>query len=241
MDRLVHPEVAEGMRLIGSAALGTFFWGVAAGVSMIKGGMSPLQAITMTVVVFSGTAQLAALPLMIEGAALPVIWLTAALANLRFVLYSALTANEFRRQSLARRLTLGWLTTDTGLATYVARRGTQAMPERRRVRLFIGANGLTYAAWIGGTVLGVVLAARLPDSPQLAFAGVLAILGLVGAMLRDAPSWANAIVAGSVAWLASEWPFRSGLFLAIAAGALVATLMTRPPWVGPRTDARTGR
>ncbi|MFZ9405979.1 MAG: AzlC family ABC transporter permease [Burkholderiaceae bacterium] len=223
-----NADVIHGARLIGPAALGTFFWGVAAGVAMIKGGMSPMQAILMTVVVFSGTAQLAALPLMIEGAALPVIWLTAALANLRFVLYSAITANEFRRVPLLRRLTLGWLTTDTGIATYLAHRQQRAMPVRQRARLFAGANGLTYAAWISGTVMGVLLAGRLPDQPQLAFAGVLAIIALVGAMLRDAPAWANAAVAGTVAVLAAEWPLRSGLFLAIAAGALVATFMTRP-------------
>ena len=47
-------------------------------------------------------------------------------------------------------------------------------------------------------------------------------------MLRDAPAWANAVVAAIVAVVAVEWPLRSGLFLAIFAGALVATLMTRP-------------
>lgn len=221
-------DLALGARLIGPAALGTFFWGVAAGVAMIKGGMSPMQAMLMTVVVFSGTAQLAALPLMIEGAALPVIWLTAALANLRFVLYSAITANEFRRLPLLRRLTLGWLTTDTGIATYLVHRQEQSLPQRRRAWLFVGANGLTYGAWISGTLVGVLLAASLPDQPQLAFAGVLAIIALVGAMLRDAPAWANAVVAAIVAVVAVEWPLRSGLFLAIFAGALVATLMTRP-------------
>jgi predicted branched-subunit amino acid permease len=228
MRRLLHPELLAGARLLGSGALGTLFWGIAAGVSMIKGGMTEFQALTMTVVVFSGTAQLAALPLMIEGAALPVIWLTATLANLRFVLYSAITAPEFRRQPLSKRLGLGWLTSDTGLATYLAHRHAHALPQRRRVRLYVGANGLTYLAWIVGTLLGVLVAGRLPDIPQLAFAGVLAILGLVGAMLRDAPAWANASVAGLVAWLAADWPVRSGLFVAIAAGALVATLLTHP-------------
>ena len=219
----------EGARLMGTAALGTFFWGIATGVAMIKGGLSPVQAIGMTIVVFSGTAQLAALPLMIEGAALPVIWLTATLANLRFVLYSAITANEFRRLPLARRFGLGWLTTDSGIATYLHHREAFAAQPRRRAGLYAGINGLTYGAWISGTVIGVVLAGSLPDSPRLAFAGVLAILGLVGAMLRDAPAWANAAVAGILATLATDWPFRSGLFLAILAGALVATVMTRQP------------
>ena len=36
-------------------------------------------------------------------------------------------------------------------------------------------------------------------------------------------------VAGALATLAMDWPLRSGLFLAILAGALVATVMTRAP------------
>lgn len=226
---MLKSDLLDGARLMGTAALGTFFWGIATGVAMIKGGLSPLQAIGMTIVVFSGTAQLAALPLMIEGAALPVIWLTATLANLRFVLYSAITANEFRGQPLIRRFGLGWLTTDSGIATYLHHRGAFAPQPRRRASLYAGINGLTYGAWISGTVIGVVLAGSLPDSPRLAFAGVLAILGLVGAMLRDAPAWANAAVAGILATLAMDWPLRSGLFIAIVAGALVATVMTRTP------------
>lgn len=214
---------------MGTAALGTFFWGIATGVAMIKGGLSPQQSIGMTVAVFSGTAQLAALPLMIEGAALPVIWLTATLANLRFVLYSAITANEFRGQPLARRFGLGWLTTDSGIATYLHHRDAAPPQPGRRASLYAGINGLTYGAWISGTVIGVVLAGSLPDSPRLAFAGVLAILGLVGAMLRDAPAWANAAVAGTLATLGMDWPWRSGLFLAIVVGALVATVITRQP------------
>jgi hypothetical protein len=70
--------------------------------ALVKGGLSTSQALGMLVLVYSGTAQLAALPLMAAGAALGAVWVTALLANLRFVVYSAVVATEFRGLPLAR-------------------------------------------------------------------------------------------------------------------------------------------
>ena len=60
----------QGARWSGPGILGTFVWGIIAGVAMVQSGMSVGQAIGMMLLVFSGTAQLAALPLMVSGASL---------------------------------------------------------------------------------------------------------------------------------------------------------------------------
>ena len=67
----------DGARSIGSTVIGTFCWGLVTGVALVKGGLTPLQAIGMVMLVYSGTAQLAALPLLSAGAPLVAIWLTA--------------------------------------------------------------------------------------------------------------------------------------------------------------------
>jgi predicted branched-subunit amino acid permease len=67
----------DGARLIGGTVFGTFCWGAAIGMALVKGGLSSMQALGMVMLVFSGTAQVAALPLIAQGAALPAIWLTA--------------------------------------------------------------------------------------------------------------------------------------------------------------------
>ena len=130
----------EGAFMVGSTVFGTFFWGLAMGLALVKGGLSAMQALGMVMLVFSGTAQLAALPLIVQGAALPAIWLTALLANLRFVIYSVLVATEFRGRSMSYKLLLGWLTTDTGLTTYLA---AQKAPQRRSRR-----RGGRRAIWV---------------------------------------------------------------------------------------------
>jgi predicted branched-subunit amino acid permease len=221
--------LVEGARAIGATAIGTFCWGVVTGLALVKGGLSPIQALGMVTLVFSGTAQLAALPLIAAGASLPAIWATALLANLRFVVYSAVVAGEFRGRSTGRRLLLGWLTTDTGLAAYLSGRGglDPDAPLALREARFVGSNGLVYAGWTLGTILGVGLAGLVPDSPRIGFVGVLAILALVGPMLATRTALSIGAVAAVVSVLGHDWPWRLGTFAAIAAGIAVAVGASR--------------
>lgn len=219
----------EGAVMVGSTVLGTFLWGLAMGLALVKGGLSAMQALGMVMLVFSGTAQLAALPLIVQGAALPAIWFTALLANLRFVIYSVLVATEFRGRSLSYKLLLGWLTTDTGLTTYLAgQKGAAAsQPEAARAARYLGANGLIYLGWTGGTAAGVLLAGLIPDSPRIGFIGVLAVVALVGPMLSTRVSLWVALAAGAVSLIGVDWPARMGMFCAIVAGVAVALMLTR--------------
>lgn len=223
----VPGPVLEGARRVGSTALGTACWGAVTGLALVKGGLTPLQALGMVTLVFSGTAQLAALPLLSAAAPLAAVWTAALLANLRFVVYSAVVAAEFRGRPIGQRLALGWLTTDTGLAAYLAgRRGdTRAEAPEARVARFVGANGLLYLGWTAGTVVGVVAASWLPDSPRLGFVGVLAVLALVGPMLRDGASLAIAALAAAVAVAGRDWPAQLGTFAAIAAATAASLAM----------------
>ena len=70
-------------------ALGIAAWGLITGVAMVKSGLPVPLAVLMSLLVFAGTAQLAALPLMASGAPIWVVWATALCLNLRFVIFSA--------------------------------------------------------------------------------------------------------------------------------------------------------
>lgn len=222
-------EFRAGARLVGPTLLGTFFWGVVTGVALIDGGLSVMQAVGMTLLVFSGTAQLATLPLLASGASVLLIWLTAFLANLRFVVYSASVAADFRRVPQPLRMVLGYVTTDSGLAAYlIARRSRES---GSRLARFIGANGTVWLSWQLGSLAGIALAGALPAGAQLSFIGVLAILALIGPMLVTKPSLAAAAAAAGVALLGLHWPYRLGMFAAIVAGVAAAL------WVDRRQQA----
>ena len=209
----------DGARLIGGTVFGTFCWGAAIGMALVKGGLSSMQALGMVMLVFSGTAQVAALPLIAQGAALPAIWLTALLANL------------FRGRPMVQRLLIGWMTTDTGLAAYLAgqQEASASLSERDRAARFMGANGLVYFGWTLGTAVGVGMAGLIPDSPRLAFVGLLAVVAIIGPMMSTRLAWSIAVPAALVAVIGRDWPWRGGMFAAIAVGVAVAMLMTRPP------------
>jgi predicted branched-subunit amino acid permease len=57
------PEFRQGARDMSSVALGTGAWGLMTGVAMVKAGMSVFESIAMTLLVYAGSSQLAAIPL----------------------------------------------------------------------------------------------------------------------------------------------------------------------------------
>ena len=83
------PEFRRGFSDMVAPSLGIAAWGLVTGVAMVKSGLSVPAAVAMTVLVYAGSAQLAALPLIVAGAPLWVLWATAFCVNLRFVIYSA--------------------------------------------------------------------------------------------------------------------------------------------------------
>ena len=63
-----HPEFREGMRATASVAPGIAAWGLMTGVAMVKSGMSVTESLAMTLLVFAGSSQLAAIPLIAASA-----------------------------------------------------------------------------------------------------------------------------------------------------------------------------
>ncbi|MBA4256979.1 MAG: branched-chain amino acid ABC transporter permease, partial [Polaromonas sp.] len=72
-----HPDYWVGVRDLASVSTGIAAWGLMTGVAMVKSGMSVVEAVAMTLLVFAGSAQLAAMPLIASGAPLWVILATA--------------------------------------------------------------------------------------------------------------------------------------------------------------------
>ncbi|MFN5354138.1 MAG: AzlC family ABC transporter permease, partial [Burkholderiaceae bacterium] len=78
---------------------GLFAWGVVTGAAMMQSGLSLWQSLLMAFVVYAGSAQLAALPLIAAGAPIWVIACTAFMVNLRFVIFSAVIGPHFQHLS----------------------------------------------------------------------------------------------------------------------------------------------
>jgi predicted branched-subunit amino acid permease len=95
-----------------AVSLGIAAWGLVTGVAMVKSGLSVQLALAISLFVFAGSAQLAALPLIAAGAPLWLILGTAFCVNLRFVVFSAQMRPYFEQVPRWRRLAYGYLIGD---------------------------------------------------------------------------------------------------------------------------------
>lgn len=191
---------------------------------MVKTGLTIAEALGMTVLVYAGSAQLAALPLIVAGTPIWVVLLTATIVNLRFVIYSAALSPTFRDQPLRWKLLLGYTTGDIGFVLFMPR--VTEDPGRAHSRwLFMGIASGNWFAWQVSSVIGIVLASHIPTDWGLDLAGTLALLALAIPLLGTLPAAAGAAVTAVVALAGADWPLRLGLVAAVASG-IVAALAT---------------
>jgi predicted branched-subunit amino acid permease len=227
-----------GLRAVLPAMVATGTWGLVTGVAMVKIGMSQFEALGMTLLVFAGSAQLAALPLIAADAPIWVVLLTATVVNLRFVIFSAGLYPYFARYTLGRRLLLGYVTSDVGFAISLQRwTAAQARGEKvdgadaagdddlaptRRVWFFLGIAFGNWFSWQTMSIIGIFLAGQVPGAWGLEFAAILALIALTVPMLNSKPSVVGALVAGAVAVAAAGLPLKLGLVVAVIAGISAA-------------------
>jgi predicted branched-subunit amino acid permease len=221
-----HPEFRRGFVETVAPSLGLAAWGLVTGVAMVKSGMSLELAVLMTMLVYAGSAQLAALPLIVAGAPLWVLWATAFCVNLRFVIYSAHWRRYFGHLPRAQRLMLGYFAVDLSYVLF-ARRFPEAAPQPGQLPYFWGSAAWNWLSWQGASLLGIVLADRVPTEWGLGFAGVLALLGITYSLLSDKKTWIAAGVAGFVAVAAFALPLKLNIVAAIAAGVAVGLVLDR--------------
>ncbi len=116
-----HPEFIQGARDMLPVAPGIAAWGLMTGVAMMKSGLSLVESLSMALMVFAGSSQLAAMPLIVAGAPMWVILATGFCVNLRFVVFSLHLRPYMMHLPLWRRLLGGYLTADLSYVMFTRR------------------------------------------------------------------------------------------------------------------------
>jgi len=213
-----------GQRAIIPSLFGAGAWGMVSGVAMVKGGLTVPWAIMMSLLVYAGSAQLAALPLIAAGAPLWVIVTTGFITNLRFVIYSAALRPYFADLPARARARLGFFMTDFTFALFMRSALEGKLPGKHRDAWFSGVCANNWLTWQISALTGIVAASYVPTDWGLEFTGTLALVALVGPSLVTRPALSGALVAAIVALLTHALPFRLGLFCGAIAGIVTATL-----------------
>jgi 4-azaleucine resistance transporter AzlC len=182
-------------------ALAVFVFGMSFGVLAVAARLPAWSVVLMSILVFAGSAQFAAIGVMAAGGSVLTAIFAGALLNLRFIATGIAVAPSLPGRRLRRSL-LAQLSIDESYAMS-ARAGPPGRPDGRTLLV---TGTLLYGAWVLGTVIGAVLGPVLGDPKRL---------GL------DA-----AFPAGFVALL---WPMLSGRHaVRCAVGGLIAALLLAP-------------
>jgi predicted branched-subunit amino acid permease len=223
-ETLHHPQFRRGAAEMSSASLGIGAWGLVTGVAMVKSGLSVPLALMMSLMVFGGSIQLAAIPLMMAGSPVWVIWATAMCVNLRFVIFSAQWRPFFLRFPRWQRVAMGYFCADLNYVLFM-RRFNEPSDDEGQIEYFLGGSVCNWLAWQLPSIAGILLADVMPTHWGLGFAGVLALLGLIYSLLSDKATAFAALIAAAAAVAAFALPFRLNIVVAIAAAVCVGLMI----------------
>lgn len=209
----------EGFQQVFPTMLATSLWGFVTGIAMVKAGMSEFMASLMTLLVYAGSAQLTALPLITAGAPLWLIFAAACVVNIRFVIFGAAVQPFFGRYRWPARLGLGYWLSDMGFVLFMSKfadakkRGTP-----HQMWFYLGLIIPGWISWQVASLAGIFMGGVVPQGWELEFAATLALMGITIPLIKNMPMAVSIVVAGSLAWLCQPLPLRLGLAVAVVGG-----------------------
>ena len=218
-------------------AIGIGAWGLITGVAMGKSGLPLPLMVLMSLLVFAGSAQLAVLPLMAQGAPAWVVWATALCVNLRFMIFSAVWRRYFIVYPWHLRLRLAYFTADLNYVLFT-QRFPEPQPAPEQLPYFWGGVACNWTAWQLPALLGIFLADAVPVHWGFGFAGTLALMGVGASLLTSRGTAVAGAVAACAAVAAFALPFKLNIVVAIAAAVAMGLLIdhARPAPAAPLDD-----
>jgi predicted branched-subunit amino acid permease len=223
-----HPQFRAGLKEMVPQATGIAFWGLMTGVAMVKSGLSVAEALAMTFLVYAGSSQLAALPLLVAGAPAWVILTTGFCVNLRFIVFSLHLRAYLMHLPPLRRIVTAYLIADLGYAQHTHRypQPPQDDTQRREQEAYLAGHlCTTWVSWMVASVLGIALANVVPTTWGLGFAGILCLVGISCALASTPLRIVAAGVAAVTAVAAYALPLRLNIVVAIGMAVLMCMVL----------------
>ena len=219
------PDLASARRRLWQESAGIAVsaagFGFVYGLAARGAGFSPIEAMAMSLIVFAGAAQFAAVGYVAGGLAWPGVILLTALLNARHLLYSAAMAPWLRDRPVGKRAVMAHLLTDEAFALSSAHFRRIGRADDRGY--WIAAVASTFIPWNLATLAGVLLGGQLTDPSALGLDVIFpaAMAGLCVGLITGRRELVAAAVGATVGVLAS---LAFGTAIGIIAGGLVGPL-----------------
>jgi predicted branched-subunit amino acid permease len=221
---LTHSDFRAGFTSMLPACLGLVPFGVVTGVGAAAAGADFWGALGMSMIIFSGAAQILAAQLLADHAPLAVVILTCFVAGLRFLMYSAAMAPYLKPLPAKWRNSLPFLLTDQAFAAAIRRFDATHDP-RSGALYFLGGGLALWTGWQLTNAAGFLAGNLIPAAWSLDFAVPLCFIALIAPLLRNAPMVVAALVAGVAVLALAQLPMKLNLIAAGIAGIMAGTIV----------------
>ncbi len=196
-------------------------FGMLFGALGVATGISARVTMSMSPLVFAGSAQFLGAQLIGTGAPPLILLLTTLVVNLRHVLYGISLAPHLKTLSKGWKWLLAYFLTDEVYAVTISRFSQPDSSTLANRHWFYVGSGLTlWLCWQASTAIGLFFGSQIPASWGLDFALALTFIALVVPNLADRAGVVSALVACAAALILSGLPLKLGLIAAALAGIL---------------------
>jgi predicted branched-subunit amino acid permease len=190
------------------------------GVAITESAMPTLVGWSTNVFVFAGAAQLATVSLAATATWITLV-ATAAVINLRHVMYSAALSHRFGEQPKWFRWIGPFFLIDQLFALVSPR--TDMAPDTWR-RFYLAAGIFYFVSWTLTVTLGLAVGSAIPTEWRLDVAPALMFAGLVALGVSSAPGVVAAVTGGLVCLVALDVPNNGGILVGAISGVVAGYL-----------------
>lgn len=156
----MNNHIREGIKSAFPIVLGYLPVGMAYGVLARSAGLSVLETIGMSLIVFAGASQFIAVSMVGAGAGIYSIILTTLIVNSRHVLMTSALARYFERLPLSRLIPLSGQVTDESFAV--------AMSDPSKIAgkpdYLIALQMTAYSSWVAGSAVGAIFGSLIDSA-----------------------------------------------------------------------------
>ena len=197
--------------------IGIIPFGLVFGILGVESGLTALQTILMSVVLFGGASQIVFVQLAATGTPFSVILASVTTINIRHSLYGLSMATYLSQLPLRWRLCLAYLLTDEAYAVSI-KRFTREPPSSQMHYHLLGTGLTLHFFWQVATISGVLIGRAIPDNLSLSFAIPLTFIAILTPMLRLRAELVAVACATATVMLTYQLPWNLWLVLAALSG-----------------------
>ena len=197
--------------------LGVLPFGVVFGFTGIESGLTSIQTVLLSSILFGGASQMVFAQLW--GASAPpfLVGGSVAVVNLRHVLYSISISQYLSHLPLWWRILLGYLLTDEAYAVSIKHFQEGTKNTHKHYHL-LGTGITLWLTWQISTLAGVIFGKTIPETWSLTFAIPLTFIALVAPRIRLRADLITCVVAAGLSLACQSLPYESWIIVASLGG-----------------------